>query len=86
MGVGCLSGLPGHPHVLLGQVEFALAPHGQARRGQLRTQRRRLRRGGKPLYEVSARAVAATALAALGDHATGLEEEARAQALFQSDL
>ncbi|WP_405477258.1 hypothetical protein [Streptomyces canus] len=38
---------------------------------------------GKPLYETSAGAVAAIALS---DHRMGLEEQARAQALFQSDL
>ncbi|WP_328974395.1 hypothetical protein [Streptomyces canus] len=69
--------------MLLGEAEFALAQQhhpGAARVAAV------FGEAGMPLYKASARAVAATAVATLGDQGTGPAEEARAQALFQSDL
>jgi hypothetical protein len=83
---------PGMPEAvrafaLLGQAELTLAQRDAgAARAAAYAAAVAFGEAEMPLYEASARAVAASALAALGDHAAGLEEEARVQVLFERVL
>ncbi|MFG2463069.1 BTAD domain-containing putative transcriptional regulator [Streptomyces sp. NPDC048523] len=83
---------PGMPEAvsafaLLGQAELTLAQRDAgAARVAAHAAAVAFGEAEMPLYEASARAVAASALAALGDHAAGLEEEARVQVLFERVL
>jgi hypothetical protein len=74
-----------HALVLLGQAELALAQNDpDTARTAAHAAAAAFSEAEMPLYEASARTVAATALAALDDHAASIEEEARAQTLFDA--